>query len=473
VPLGGHHVQASTLGNRAAELDVRAPSRHVGGDGDTPLLTRLLHDGGLPLVVNGVQEVEGEPLPGEHPGKALAFCNAAGAHEHRPPCPVYGDDLLQYGLPFVLRPGKDPVRGESPYAGPVGGYLHHGKAVYMPEFPSGLARGPGHAGKPAEEAEELLEAQARQGLARMGEVKALLCLNRLVQSLAPGAVRHEAAGELIHDHHLPLLDHVLLIQPVELPCGECLGEDLLPARGASPDAGQVIRHLLHPLERLLGEVDLLVPYVPGVIFVRLEFTGDPVGELACMGKGLVFLGPGNDEGGDRLINEHAVCLVNDGRIEPPHHQPLRLPASGIEDAPDHPAGGVLEVAHDQAVAQEIRHDLLARGVHHPLCVVFLPLLGPHGAGNAPHRHPAEMVEGVHFHAVPVGKVVIHGHDVAGPSGPGRKDCGKARGEALSLPGCHLRKEPPVEGQGACDLHRKGPKSQGPVRRLHKQGDRPG
>ena len=47
------------------------------------------------------------------------------------------------------------------------------------------------------------------------DAHALLRLDRLVQALAPAAAFHDAAGELVDDLHLVVLDHVLDVALVE------------------------------------------------------------------------------------------------------------------------------------------------------------------------------------------------------------------------------------------------------------------
>ncbi len=72
----------------------------------------------------------------------------------------------------------------------------------------GLGRA-GHARELAVEPEIVLEGDGRQRLVLVLDLDAFLGLDGLVQAVAPAPARHEPARELVHDHHLVVLDHVV------------------------------------------------------------------------------------------------------------------------------------------------------------------------------------------------------------------------------------------------------------------------
>ena len=73
----------------------------------------------------------------------------------------------------------------------------------------------GHAAELLVEAEVVLQRDRRERLVLFLDPDALLRLDRLVQALAPAAAFHDAAGELVDDLHLAVLDHVLDVAVVE------------------------------------------------------------------------------------------------------------------------------------------------------------------------------------------------------------------------------------------------------------------
>ena len=67
----------------------------------------------------------------------------------------------------------------------------------------------GHAGELLVHAEVVLEGDGRERLVLALDLDLLLGLDRLVQAVAPAAARHQAAGELVDDDDLAVLDHVV------------------------------------------------------------------------------------------------------------------------------------------------------------------------------------------------------------------------------------------------------------------------
>ncbi len=75
--------------------------------------------------------------------------------------------------------------------------------------------GAGHAGEFFVEAEIVLERDRRDRLVFVLDAHALLGLDRLVQAVRPAPARHHAAGELVDDDDVAVLDEVLDVAVVE------------------------------------------------------------------------------------------------------------------------------------------------------------------------------------------------------------------------------------------------------------------
>jgi hypothetical protein len=69
--------------------------------------------------------------------------------------------------------------------------------------------GAGHAGELVVQAEVVLEGDGGERLVLAADVHVLLGLDGLVQALGVAAAEHEAAGELVDDDDLAVLDHVV------------------------------------------------------------------------------------------------------------------------------------------------------------------------------------------------------------------------------------------------------------------------
>ena len=101
----------------------------------------------------------------------------------------------------------------------VGGDHHHVQVVDLLEFGRFGFRRTGHAGQLLVHAEVVLEGDGGQRLVLALDLDAFLGFDGLVQTVAPAAARHQAAGELVDDDHLgpfvAIVDHVLAIALVE------------------------------------------------------------------------------------------------------------------------------------------------------------------------------------------------------------------------------------------------------------------
>ncbi len=286
----------------AAEDDVGAAAGHVRGDGHSPLAAGLGDDLRLALVMLGVQDLVRHAALVEHPRDHLAALDGDRAHEDRPPGPLQAanllagkrlllaglalleldrvvglaEDLAQQLVPFfrnddvplvhpldfvgdgvVLLPLRavDHVRMVDPLHLAIGGHRDHVELVDLPEL-VGLGHGRArHAADFLVELEEVLQGDRGQGLVLFLDADALLGLDRLVQSVAPVAARHEAAGELVDDHHLALVvDDVVHVALVEVMGLQGVVDEVRPlhvaGRVEALDAGQ----LLGRADALVGEV---------------------------------------------------------------------------------------------------------------------------------------------------------------------------------------------------------------------------
>jgi hypothetical protein len=113
----------------------------------------------------------------------------------------------------------------------------------------------------------------------------LLGLHRLVQPVGPAPPGHHAAGELVHDHHLAVLHHVLLVAVEERVRLQELVDDVDPLALVGVLALQRVLRvallvererfvLLHPVHRL-GDVG----NHEGLVVVRGEHVQPLVGEV--------------------------------------------------------------------------------------------------------------------------------------------------------------------------------------------------
>ena len=141
----------------------------------------------------------------------------------------------------------------------------------------GLGR-TGHAGELVVHAEVVLQRDRGEGLVLLLDLHALLGLDRLVQALGPAPALEDAAGELVDDLHLAVLDDVVLV-PLEQLLGLERGLELVHEVGRHLVVHVLdAERLLDLLDALVGGGDRALLLVDVVVDVALE-APDDAGEL--------------------------------------------------------------------------------------------------------------------------------------------------------------------------------------------------
>ena len=318
----GDHMEAAQAGDPALQSYVGAPTGHVRGHRDAAPLTRMGDDPRLFPVADGVQDPEGQAQFCQTLGQIFAGFDATGAHKHRLALPMPLSHFVDNRLPLRFLLGENAPGIDLPLAGTVRGNGNDRQAIDMPQLAGGLPGGSGHACQPVKEPEKPLKAQARQRFAGSGDGDALLCLNDLVQTGAPGALRHQPPGKLIHDHYFAMLNYVLGVAVEKLPGFQRL-LDQLPVLVPPPEQSRHVARFFHQL--ILPpwqQVDVLELLIDAIVHAGLQGGGDLVGLAAGFNKRFVGHFPGDDQGGDRLVNQDAVHFVHHGGVNAAHDQSL-------------------------------------------------------------------------------------------------------------------------------------------------------
>ena len=197
----------------AAELDVGAAARHVGGDGDAAHPSGLGDDDRFVFVVAGVEDVVGDLPLLQQTGKMLGLLDADGAHQQGLPAAVRLFDLLDHGGVFLGPRAIDLVVAVVPNHRHVGRDFGDRELVDLGELAGLRHRRAGHARELGIEAEVVLEGDRGEGLVFLLDVDPLLGLERLVQPLGVAPALHHAPGELVDDDHPSVLDDVVGCRP--------------------------------------------------------------------------------------------------------------------------------------------------------------------------------------------------------------------------------------------------------------------
>ena len=350
--------------------------------------------------------------------------------------------LLPLGLEdhvVVVHPGERHV-----------GRDHHHVQIIDPRelFRLGV-RGSGHAGKFGVHAEVVLDGDGGQRLVLLLDLDLLLGLHRLVQPVAPAASGHQAAGKLVHDDDLVILQHV-----VHIPLVQGVGPQTLLNVVHEVDVGRLVEvldpeELLHREDARLGHghrLGLLVHDVVardgGLDLVELPFGDggrplqpwdDPVDDVVLVGG---FLrGARDDQRGPGLVDQDVVHLVHDAVVRRPLDEvlgrKLHVVAQIIEaEFAIGPVGDVGPVSLLPRAGSQVRQAGVGRSHGRVEQEGGLVL-------EYPHAEPQGVVHRPHPLGVALGQIVVHRDDVRPATGEGIEVGRQRRHQRLPLARGHL------------------------------------
>ena len=352
--------------------------------------------------------------------------------------------------PLGFLAGEDPVGQVPALDRPVGRDAHHRQAVDRPHLVGDLTHRAAHPRQTAIAAKETLIGHAGDGDARAGDLAALLHLDHLVEALAPEAVGHQPPGIFVDDLHLAVAHEIVLARLEEADRSHRL-------------TGQLLAHddpLPHPAKRL-GQ--------PGDAFTSFARQHYPplVGEDAVVSLGGERLchfqgsgdGPlierrfalrGNQERRARLVDQHAVRLVDDGEGEAAEAQAraLRFPA---EEARELHAEAPRGLAEDDAVAKIVEGKLLVGAVGDVAAIRLLAVGERHAALDDADGQAERGVDRPHQFGVALGEIVVDRDHVRRQPGERRRSGGQRGGQRLAFAGRHLGEHAFEKGEAAHDL----------------------
>ena len=300
------------------------------------------HDLRFQLMELGVQHLMRNALLSQKAGQLFGSLDGNGAHQYGLSLRMSLFHRFHDGVKLFLSRFVYGVLMVDSLHRLVGGDLHHVHAVDIPEFLFLGQRRTGHARFFLKFIEEVLEGDGGKGFTLSLNLHVLLRLNGLMQAVRITPSRHDTARELIHDQHLVILHHIILVAEHQVVGAQRQNDVVLDLQVLR--IGQVLNleELLHLGHTALGQVDHLILFiddeVPGLLLLHahdgvqlgkvlhvlapLHLLGQDVAGLIQSG-GLAALS-GNDQRGSCFIDQHRVHLIDDGIVQIPQHQLLLI-----------------------------------------------------------------------------------------------------------------------------------------------------
>ena len=298
---------------RAAQHDVGAAPRHVGGDGHRARTPGLRDDAGLGLVVLGVQHLVGDFVFVQHARQVFRNLNRGGAHQHRLAALDAVADVGDDGVELLVAGHIDEVGLVVAHHRVVGRDDDDLKAVDVLKLKCLGVGGAGHAGEFLVEPEVILEGDGRQRLVLLLDAHALLGLDRLVQAVRPAPPRHHAPGELVYNQHAAVADDVVHILPEQRVRAQRRADMVKQADvGGAVEAALVqqpllLQHFLDALVAVLGQHRLARLLVYRVIALAVLVGGGAQAAhhavYLLIDIGAALGRPGDNQRRARLVNQ--------------------------------------------------------------------------------------------------------------------------------------------------------------------------
>ena len=400
----------------------------------------------------GIEHLVRQLFLGQEFSQHFRVLDRGRAHQHRLAALVALADVLDRGFVFFACGLVDAVLLVFAPARAVRRHHHGLQAVDLLEFVGfGVGRA-GHAGELAVETEIVLERDRSHGLVFRLDLDALFRLHGLMQALAPAPARHQTARELVDDHDLAVLHHVMLVAVEQVVGAQGRVQVVhqrdvgrVVERGALRDQAQAGQDALGALVALLGQEDLAAFLVEREVarlgdalagariffaFLALQQRCHLVdGDVEV---GMVFGLAADDQRRARLVDQDRIDLVDDGVVEAALDPVRRLV--------------------DHVVAQVVKAVLVVRAVGDVGAVGRLLGLALHVRQVDADRQTQEVVELAHPDRVAIGEVVVDRHHVHALAAQGIEVDRHGGGQGLAFAGSHFRNLAMVQGHAAEQLH---------------------
>ena len=419
----------------AAQLDVGAAPRHVGGDGHRAHAPGLRHDMRLALMEARVEHLVLDLLLLEIFAQHFRFFDADGADQHRLAKVLPLADFLGDGLELVGDILVEFVVLVEPFDVDVGRDRHHIHLVNVEEFGRFGQRGAGHPRQFGIHAEIILEGDRGQRLVLGFDIDPFLGLDRLVKPVRPAATVHHSPGEFVDDDDLAVLDDIIDVLLEHLVRLERLIEVM--HRLGVGDVVKVLplyqsgllEHPLGLLGAFLGQHDRFLLLVELIILSDelLHDRVDPVIKL-----GLVVGRAGDDQRRAGFVDQDRVDFIDNRKAE---------------FALDHLVATILHI-----VAQIIEAELVVGRVSDVAVIGFAAQMIDQVGNDDPDAHPEKLVNLPHPFGVAPGEVIIDRNDVDAFAGKRVEIDRQCRDQGLALASAHFGNLAAMKRDTADHLH---------------------
>ena len=194
-----------------AQLDVRTTTRHVGGDGYGAAQTGFGHDVGFFLMQFRIQYVVLDFAHGQHLAQHFGDFNGSGTYQDRTSGFYHLLDFFDNGFVFFAFGFVNAVVHVVTGNGAVGRDNDYIQFVDVPKLACFRFGSTGHTGQLVIHTEVVLQGNRRESLCGGFHLHAFFGFDGLVQTVGVTAAFHDTSGLLVHNLHLTVDYHILVV----------------------------------------------------------------------------------------------------------------------------------------------------------------------------------------------------------------------------------------------------------------------
>ena len=448
--LRSNDLKASRCSGLLIQFDIRTTARHVGSDCDRPVNTGVGYDLGLHLVELRIEHLVFYATPFQQAAQLFRSINIDGAHQHRL---SFGMRLLHRrhdGTQFLFPCLIYTVLMIDTRNRFIGRNRHHVHAVDIAELLFLRQSRTGHTCFLPELVKKVLESDGGQGLALPLYLHPLLGLDGLVQAVGITPPGHDTTGKLIHNQHLVVLNHIVLVTEHQVVGPQSQNDIVLDLQILRVGIVVDMEELLHLRHAGGSQVDHFILFIydeitcllldnahQGIhlgqllhIVAPLHLPGQHVAHF-IQGRGLTALARDNQRCAG-FIDQHRVHFIDDREMEPPQHQLLFV---------DH-----------HIVTQIVKSQFIVGHIGNITAICFLPLLRRHAVQHHAHSQSQKLMDLAHPLRITLGQIIIDRHHMYALAFQGVQISRQQKGLGLTFAGLHLGNTALMHDYTANQLH---------------------
>ncbi len=257
-----------------------------------------------------------------------------------------------------------------------------------------------------------------------------------MKPIAPEAVFHDTARRFIDDFQFTLAHNVMFVPTVQVKRRKRLSRQFFAHQGTAPNTRKRRKAFLRTRATRLGQNRKAMFAGNAIIDIRLKLPCKAQNLLDHLTRNLRLRLRRNDKRRACLINEHAVGLINNGKVQ--SAQTHVAPARGIGQCPKPQTQVTALLTKDHPVTQIIESQFLVGAIDDIGPIGLLPLRQLLACDDHTNAQAQSRVKRRHRLGIASRKIIIDRDDMNRESRECCSRCSQGRCQRLAFASRHMR-----------------------------------